>query len=176
MTTMYAASPYIRLRKGPSYDYAAVMDELLPEGAGLEIFSEYYNEDTGETWVYADYSVYSGWCVKSLLSDEEPAVYDVTSPTYYTEDTVSVKVLANELEIRSGPSESYDVIGYADIGDTAYLKGYRIDPYTDRWIYIEYDGTEGWVQTNSYGRSTVEIEKEQSYDDDDDDGFFSWFW
>ena len=85
-------------------------------------------------------------------------------------------MLANDLEIRSGPSESYDVIGYADIGDTAYLKGYRIDPYTDRWIYIEYDGTEGWVQTNSYGRSTVEIEKEQSYDDDDDDGFFSWFW
>ncbi len=173
--TVYVNSPYVRLRKGPSYSYDAVIEELLPEGASLEMFAERYDEASGAWWAYVDYSVYSGWCIESMLTDEKPAENTISEPAYLADEELPVKILANYLEIRTGPGDSFEVIGYADIGDTAYLKGYRADPYTDRWIYIEYDGVEGWVQTYSNGRDTVEIEKEQGYDDDDD-GFFSWFW
>ena len=74
------------------------------------------------------------------LSVQPEYVFDGYDPTYCIVNTNN-----DNLNIRSGPSTDYEIIGKAPKDAIVTIMGYM--DAIDDWLLIDYDGTVGWVSS-----------------------------
>ena len=92
---------------------------------------------------YSDEDLYQDSYVSMYfdgLSVQPEYVFDGYDPTYCIVNTNN-----DNLNIRSGPSTDYEIIGKAPKDAIVTIMGYM--DAIDDWLLIDYDGTVGWVSS-----------------------------
>ena len=144
--TVYATAEGVNLRSGPATTYDRVL--FLSKGANLTV----YAESSGFYYVRSNrYGVY-GWVSKEYASKTRP----VESTTTVSSGTVSpdkkysevqLKNTTDGLNLRKGPSTSYDVVILIPKGYPVKVIGYKAG--VSGWVYVTDTtyGYSGWVSS-----------------------------
>ena len=118
------------IRKGPDSTYASI-------GVGLAGATyEYLDEIQNTKWLKVDYNGQVGW-----ISNVNAGVVNV--PQYVT--------VTGDVNIRSGPSSSYDILSVGLPGDTYEYLG----ELSGSFYKISYNGQEAWMSKNYATLSTA---------------------
>ena len=118
------------IRKGPDSTYASI-------GVGLAGSTyEYLDEIQNTKWLKVDYNGQVGW-----ISNVNAGVVNV--PQYVT--------VTGDVNIRSGPSSSYDILSVGLPGDTYEYLG----ELSGSFYKISYNGQEAWMSKNYATLSTA---------------------
>lgn len=144
--TMYvSAEEGLMLREGPSKDTESIY--VLSYGKEIKV------EKTENDWAYTTVDDLSGWCSMEYLTEKKPeekkdsqtaasgSENSLVQPSNVAESGYHGVVAADEgLNMRYGPGENYGVIQVLPNGATVIERGWDGD-----WMYIEYNGSSGWV-------------------------------
>ena len=119
----------------------------------LDMVSAMGHSATKPNWIYVRYRGYEGWVNLNYLSSENVANFRIT--------------MKDGLNLRSGPSKSYDVV-YTNV---PYDKVVQFIRYNGKatWAYVSYAGYYGWMDAKylkgTYADASVyKIEPEILYD------------
>ena len=131
-TTKYVNTLSLNVRSGPSTSYSVI--GKVSEGDKVEVIS------TSNGWSKIKYNGKTGYVSSQYLSSS-------TAPESTTTTTKYVNTLS--LNVRSGPSTSYSVIGKVSEGDKV-----EVISTSNGWSKIKYNGKTGYV-SSQYLSSSV---------------------
>ena len=146
--TMYTtAHDGLLLREGPGKQYTAIY--LINYGTAITV------EKVENNWAYTTVAGLSGWCSCDYLTDKSSEVQQETTTSgainpnqlvepqnrveYGYHGTVNTK---DGLMFRYGPGQEYNAIDVIPYGTEVAEEGWSGD-----WIYIQYKGRYGWVNS-----------------------------
>lgn len=143
--TAYVTAEGVNLRSKPSASSDRVL--YLSKGADVVVFAK----ENGFFYIKSNrYGVY-GWVSASYVSETRPQSESVVQSGTVAPDkkyaTAEIKYTTNGLNIRKGPSTSYDVIGLVPISYPVKVIGYKSG--VSGWVYVQDTtyGYTGWVST-----------------------------
>ena len=130
----------LNMRSGPSTSYRSITK--INKGTKVEVISE------SNGWSKIKYDGRIGYVYSTYLSDIEPS---------YT-NTITKTVNTDSLNVRSGPSTSYSIVGKISIGTKV-----SVISESNGWSKIVYNGKECYVSSRyldeeSYNSGNVENE------------------
>lgn len=145
--TVYATAEGVNLRSGPSTSFDRVL--FLSKGANLTV----YAESSGFYYVRSNrYGVY-GWVSKDFTSKTRPqeSTTSVSSGTVSPDkkySTAEIKNTTDGLNLRKGPSTSYDVVILIPKDYPVKVIGYKEG--VSGWVYVTDTtyGYSGWVSAS----------------------------
>ena len=114
----------LNVRSGPGANYPRIGG--LTKGKAVSVY------EVQNGWLKVNYGTKYGWIDSKYTDFKVPEAPE--TPLY------QIKITANELNVRTGPSTSYDIIGTSHKGDT--FAAYELK---DGWYRIDYNGKMGWV-------------------------------
>ena len=119
----------------------------LSKGADVVVLAK----ENGFCYIKSNrYGVY-GWVSASYLADSRPQSESVVQSGTVAPDkkyaTVEIKYTTNGLNVRKGPSTSYDIVGLVPISYPVKVIGYKSG--VSGWVYVQDTtyGYTGWVST-----------------------------
>ena len=130
----------VNIRSGPAttYDkYGQVHkdDELV-----------YLGEHTSDDWYKVEYQGKTAWIMGSFFQLTGSKSTNVGTLDGYTVRTLQgIDVTGNPVNIRSGPSTSYDKYGKVYKGDILPYLGVKDTSTSDTWYKIIFEGREAWI-------------------------------
>jgi uncharacterized protein YgiM (DUF1202 family) len=134
----------INVRSGPGAQYEIVGQ--LAQGDMVQV----NGRDSAETrWlrvILKDEIL--GWvALFSVTLEGDPENLPIVSETDLTEgenpDAAVIVIAYGRVNVRSGPSITYDVIGQLDVGDEA--EAFVRNNTQNDWLYVESEDLQGWV-------------------------------
>ena len=132
-TTKYVNATSLNVRSGPSTSYSVI--GKLSKGTKIEVIS------TSNGWSKIKYDGQTGYVSSKYLSSSAPE--SNTTTTKY--------VNATSLNVRSGPSTSYSIIGKLSSGEKV-----EVISTSNGWSKIKYDGQTGYVSSKYLSSSAPE--------------------
>ena len=123
-TTKYVNATSLNVRSGPSTSYSVI--GKLSKGTKIDVIS------TSNGWSKIKYDGQTGYVSSKYLSSSAPE--SNTTTTKY--------VNATSLNVRSGPSTSYSIIGKLSSGEKV-----EVISTSNGWSKIKYDGQTGYVSS-----------------------------
>ena len=143
--TGYVTAEGVNLRSKPSTSSDRVL--YLSKGADVVVLAK----ENGFFYVKSNrYGVY-GWVSSSYVSDTRPQSESVVQKGTVAPDkkyaTAEIKYTTNGLNVRKGPSTSYDIVGLVPISYPVKVIGYKSG--VSGWVYVQDTtyGYTGWVST-----------------------------
>lgn len=143
--TAYVTAEGVNLRSKPTADSERVL--FLSKGADVVVLAK----ENGFLYIKSNrYGVY-GWVSASYVANERPQSESVVQKGTVTPDKkydkVEIKYTTNGLNVRKGPSTSYDIVGLVPISYPVKVIGYKSD--VSGWVYVQDTtyGYTGWVST-----------------------------
>ena len=143
--TAYVTVEGLNLRSKPSTESERVLS--LSKGADVVVLAK----ENGFCYIKSNrYGVY-GWASASYLADSRPQSESVvltgTVAPDKKYDKVEIKYTTNGLNVRKGPSTSYDIVGLVPISYPVKVIGYKSG--VSGWVYVQDTtyGYTGWVST-----------------------------
>lgn len=143
--TAYVTAEGVNLRSKPTADSERVL--FLSKGADVVVLAK----ENGFLYIKSNrYGVY-GWVSASYVANERPQSESVVQKGTVTPDKkydkVEIKYTTNGLNVRKGPSTSYDIVGLVPISYPVKVVGYKSD--VSGWVYVQDTtyGYTGWVST-----------------------------
>lgn len=143
--TGYVTAEGVNLRSKPSTSSDRVL--YLSKGADVVVLAK----ENGFFYIKSNrYGVY-GWVSSSYVSDTRPQSESVVQKGTVAPDkkyaTAEIKYTTNGLNVRKGPSTSYDVVGLVPISYPVKVIGYKSG--VSGWVYVQDTtyGYTGWVST-----------------------------
>ncbi len=139
----------LRIRSGPGTNFSHI--GLVPQGTVLTV----QGRNDASNWLYIEYQGTSGWIAAwytnvggNLASVPVTGQSGVEAPGQDTGVRATPTVM---LYIRSGPNTTYSHVGLASANVALPVLSRTAD---SRWLYINRDGTRGWIAgwyTNTSG-------------------------
>ena len=143
--TGYVTAEGVNLRSKPSTSSDRVL--YLSKGADVVVLAK----ENGFFYIKSNrYGVY-GWVSSSYVSDTRPQSESVVQKGTVAPDkkyaTAEIKYTTNGLNVRKGPSTSYDIVGLVPISYPVKVIGYKSG--VSGWVYVQDTtyGYTGWVST-----------------------------
>ena len=143
--TAYVTVEGLNLRSKPTTESERVLS--LSKGADVVVLAK----ENGFCYIKSNrYGVY-GWASASYLADSRPQSESVvltgTVAPDKKYDKVEIKYTTNGLNVRKGPSTSYDIVGLVPISYPVKVIGYKSG--VSGWVYVQDTtyGYTGWVST-----------------------------
>lgn len=153
----------VNVRSGPGTQYVVITQ--LYSGETVAVTAR---DSTSNTWFEVDADGDIGWVSASVVSlNGDPTTLDVVEDdggeTTVGNTGVTATIGEDPVNVRSGPGESYSVIGQAGAGNSYDVEGYNgvDDPLYCRgnaivdlsggentaqaWLLINYNGSDAWV-------------------------------
>lgn len=131
------AATGLNLRKSP--DTSSGVITIMPNGSSLSVYGCGTNG-----WYYVTYGSSSGYASADYVSFGSNYSYSYSSSyngfKYYSGSYRTVSTNGGVLNIRTGPSQSYSVIGEIPNGTTVYA--YSTDT---NWYFVQYGGHKGFI-------------------------------
>ncbi len=131
------ANYYINLRKGPSLDYGKL--GLISKGDTVSVEGSAKNKE-GETWIEVNYKGITGWCYSPLFTVSNLSIPDV-SPIGGN------GITADYVNLRSGPSTSYDIEKVLNKGTNCNIEGVARNKKGEIWYEVS-AGNDGWIRSD----------------------------
>ena len=143
--TAYVTAEGVNLRSKPTTESYRVL--YLSKGADVVVLAK----ENGFFYIKSNrYGVY-GWVSASYIADSRPQSESVVQKGTVTPDKkydkVEIKYTTNGLNVRKGPSTSYDIVGLVPISYPVKVIGYKSG--VSGWVYVQDTtyGYTGWVST-----------------------------
>ena len=143
--TAYVTAEGVNLRSKPTAESERVL--FLSKGADVVVLAK----ENGFCYIKSNrYGVY-GWVSASYLADSRPQSESVVQSGTVAPDkkyaTVEIKYTTNGLNVRKGPSTTYDIVGLVPISYPVKVIGYKSG--VSGWVYVQDTtyGYTGWVST-----------------------------
>ena len=143
--TAYVTVEGLTLRSKPTTESYKVLS--LSKGADVLVLAK----ENGFCYIKSNrYGVY-GWASASYLADSRPQSQSVVQSGTVTPDkkyaSTEIKYTTNGLNVRKGPSTSYDIVGLVPISYPVKVIGYKSG--VSGWVYVQDTtyGYTGWVST-----------------------------
>ena len=143
--TAYVTAEGVNLRSKPSASSDRVL--YLSKGADVVVLAK----ENGFFYIKSNrYGVY-GWVSASYVANERPQSESVVQTGTVAPDkkyaTAEIKYTTNGLNVRKGPSTSYDIVGLVPISYPVKVIGYKQG--VSGWVYVQDTtyGYTGWVST-----------------------------
>ena len=143
--TAYVTVEGLNLRNKPTTDSERVLS--LSKGADVVVLAK----ENGFCYIKSNrYGVY-GWASENYLANSRPQSESVvltgTVAPDKKYDKVEIKYTTNGLNVRKGPSTSYDIVGLVPISYPVKVIGYKSG--VSGWVYVQDTtyGYTGWVST-----------------------------
>ncbi len=143
--TAYVTVEGLTLRSKPTTESYKVLS--LSKGADVVVLAK----ENGFCYIKSNrYGVY-GWVSASYLADSRPQSESVVQSGTVSPDkkyaTAEIKYTTNGLNVRKGPSTSYDIVGLVPISYPVKVIGYKSG--VSGWVYVQDTtyGYTGWVST-----------------------------
>ena len=143
--TAYITAEGVNLRSKPTTDSYRVL--YLSKGADVVVLAK----ENGFFYIKSNrYGVY-GWVSASYVANERPQSESVVQKGTVAPDkkyaTAEIKYTTNGLNVRKGPSTSYDIVGLVPISYPVKVIGYKQG--VSGWVYVQDTtyGYTGWVST-----------------------------
>ncbi len=143
--TAYVTAEGVNLRSKPTTQSDRVL--YLSKGADVVVLAK----ENGFFYIKSNrYGVY-GWVSASYIANERPQSQSVVQTGTVTPDkkyaTAEIKYTTNGLNVRKGPSTSYDIVGLVPISYPVKVIGYKSG--VSGWVYVQDTtyGYTGWVST-----------------------------
>jgi uncharacterized protein YraI len=135
----------VNLRSKPTTESYRVL--YLSKGADVVVLAK----ENGFFYIKSNrYGVY-GWVSADYIANSRPQSESVVQKGTVTPDkkyaTAEIKYTTNGLNVRKGPSTSYDIVGLVPISYPVKVIGYKSD--VAGWVYVQDTtyGYTGWVST-----------------------------
>ncbi|WP_156290118.1 N-acetylmuramoyl-L-alanine amidase [Oceanobacillus salinisoli] len=142
--TYEVSTTVLNVRSGPSAN--ADILGILTKGNQLKTFQEKYG------WVQTYYGGKEAWVAKHYLIP----LHKQTNTTVLSSETITVT--AEGVNIRSGPGESYSIIGSVTTGET-----YNLVQTEEDWHQISFsNGNTGWIASWLTSKDTTNNNAEDS--------------
>ncbi len=143
--TGYVTAEGVNLRSKPTTESDRVL--YLSKGADVVVLAK----ENGFFYIKSNrYGVY-GWVSSSYISTSRPQSESVVQKGTVSPDkkyaTAEIKYTTNGLNVRKGPSTSYDIVGLVPISYPVKVIGYKLG--VSGWVYVQDTtyGYTGWVST-----------------------------
>ncbi|MBN1312637.1 MAG: SH3 domain-containing protein [Anaerolineae bacterium] len=144
------ATGNLYLREGPGTNYPVVGWVLSGKTVpvlGRDAGSAWLFVEAGDKrgWIAGWYTVINGDLNSVPITDQTGGATGNEVPPPVTQPPSDGSVTAtarSSVNIRSGPSTSYKILGYVPTGVTVPVNG---RDSSNRWIYITYNGIQGWT-------------------------------
>ncbi len=143
--TAYVTVEGLTLRSKPTTESYKVLS--LSKGADVVVLPK----ENGFLYIKSNrYGVY-GWVSANYVANERPQSDSVVQSGTVTPDkkyaTAEIKYTTNGLNVRKGPSTSYDIVGLVPISYPVKVIGYKSG--VSGWVYVQDTtyGYTGWVST-----------------------------
>lgn len=155
----------LMMRVRPDENAPTVFSEGIERGKPVEVYGSGKGSD-GAMWYFVKYNGYEGWCKASYITKEAPESIqtettksgkvktDYVKPEHYLEYGNHCQTVVGELNLRSGPGESYQSYLKLPKGTQLEELGYNDD---GEWIFTCYNGQYGWVKTSHNGKIYIEF-------------------
>ncbi|MBN1678978.1 MAG: SH3 domain-containing protein [Anaerolineae bacterium] len=127
----------LNMRSGPGVEYGVV--GWLPGGTSAQVTGR----NVANTWWQISYSGVTGWISGGYSTLQAGADVNQIPITWGTPTPAAIMLTAQlNLNMRSGPSVGYAVVGWLPVGQSAQVIGRSP---TTGWWQITYNGVTGWV-------------------------------
>ena len=131
----------------PLYNESGKKVTTIPYKGVAYVLYEGYDDDNNKI-LYVQYKEYDDYYNYINASDVIPKDFKLSSANSYDEKQEAIIFNKNGGILYEGPSEIYDKLPIViPTGTTISYKYYTSD---DNWAYIEYKGSKGWININSY--------------------------
>ncbi len=142
----------LNLRSGPASSYAKVMSGWIPNDTEIHITRKSGN------WGYTHYGNYEGWVYLKYTTTKQPKAK--TEPQYKDANYyVYVSAYDGGLNLRSGPSSSYDKVMSGWIPNNTEI---HITAESGKWGYTTYNGYNGWVYLKYTTTKQPSVKKQET--------------
>ncbi len=143
--TAYVTAEGVNLRSKPTASSDRVL--YLSKGADVVVLAK----ENGFFYIKSNrYGVY-GWVSANYVADSRPQSESVVQSGTVSPDkkyaTAEIKYTTNGLNVRKGPSTTYDIVGLIPISYPVKVIGYKSG--VSGWVYVQDTtyGYTGWVST-----------------------------